>query len=282
MSGQESMTVPLVCVYSGDTKTDWIEGLRKLYSHRELLLTWTSREVKVRYKQSVLGIAWAILQPFSMMVVFSIIFTHIIRLPTEGAPYPLFSYVALLPWTLFTTAITTGASSVVSNLALVTKINFPREILPLAQIGAAGFDFLVASLLFLGMMLFYRLPMSWSFLAVPGLLLIQMTLMGGLVLLASAMTARFRDIRFVVPLAMQLWMYATPIIYPLSLVPERWQWAFHLNPMATIIEGYRGAILYSRLPSGLELAWAATISVLILVIGYGVFKRTEVWFADLM
>lgn len=274
-------TVP-VRVYRGDRGLALSDALRDLWAGRELLAAWTVREVRVRYKQSVLGAAWAILQPLSMMVVFSIIFTRFISVPTGEISYPLFSYVALLPWTFFSGAITSGTVSVVNQMALVSKIQFPREILPLAQIGAAGFDFCVASAVFVAMAFLYRVSPGWTLLAVPGLLLIQILFTAGLVLMLSALTVRCRDTRFVVPLAMQLWMYATPVIYPLDLVPTRWQWLYRLNPMAVLIEGYRDAVINLRMPASADVALAALVSLGVLIAGYVYFKRTEMSFADVL
>jgi lipopolysaccharide transport system permease protein len=264
---------------SGDSLLD---DCRTLLAYRELLLTWTIREVKVRYKQSLLGIAWAVLQPLALMIMFSLVFTVFVKVPSDGIPYPIFSYTALLPWTFFTTAVTFGSSSIINNMSLVTKVYLPREILPLAAVGAAGVDFMVASLLFVAMALFYTVHFSLSLLVLPLLILVQLLLTVGIVFVTAATTVRFRDVRFVVPLAMQLWMYATPIIYPLSLVPERWRWLYLMNPMAVVVEGYRDVILRGRLPDAMSLALAGALAALVCVAGYLYFKRSEAVFADIM
>jgi lipopolysaccharide transport system permease protein len=256
--------------------------LRTLYRYRELLLSWTLREVSVRYKQAVLGVTWAVLQPVSMMAIFSVIFIFFIPVQTDGVPYPIFSLTALLPWLFLSTALSTAASCIVNNIALVTKVQFPREILPLAHVGAAGFDCAVGTVVLTIVLLIYRSPLSWSLLAVPWLVAIQLALTCGLALLASAATVRFRDVRFIVPLIIQLWLYATPIIYPLNAVPASWQFLFHLNPMVTIIDGYRGAVLYARLPMWQDVLLATVVSLTILALGYAYFKRTEAWFADII
>lgn len=257
-------------------------ALRELWRYRGLLLTWTQRNIKVRYKQSLLGAAWAILQPFSTMVIFSVIFTYFVRVSTEGIPYPIFSYTALLPWTFFASSISLGVPSVVNNMNLVTKIYFPREIFPIAAVAASFVDFLVASVVFLGMMVFYRVPLRVTALLVPLLLAIQIVLTLGVVLLASAVNVRYRDVRFVVPLGVQLWMYATPIIYPVSLVPERWRTLYMLNPMAGLIEGYRAVILRGEWPQWECVGLAAVISVGLFLAGYWAFKRLEMAFADII
>ncbi len=257
-------------------------SLRELFAHRELLQAWTMREIKVRYKQSMLGAAWAILQPLSLMVVFSVIFTFFVRIPTGNIPYPIFSYTALLPWTFFATSISFGAASLVNNMSLVTKIYLPREILPLAAIGAASVDFAVASLVFVGMAMFYRVSVGVSLISLPLLLLLQVILTAGVVLFLAALMVRFRDIRFVVPLLTQLWMYATPIIYPVTLVPERWRWLYMLNPMATLIESYRAVVLTGQWPSWQYLAITTVVSCVFAAAAYRFFKQSESVFADVI
>jgi lipopolysaccharide transport system permease protein len=256
--------------------------LRVLWRHRELLLSWIQREISVRYKRAVLGAGWAVAQPVALMLAFTIVFTYFVRVPTDGIPYPIFSYVALVPWTFFATAITTASTSLINNFGLVTRVNFPREILPLAQIGAAGLDFGIAALLVVAMMVYFAVPLGWPALMVFVMLPVQLMFMGGLVLIASALTVSVRDVRFVVPLALQLLMYATPIIYPLSIVPERWQWVLKLNPLAVVIEGYRAALLYGRTPDLGALGVAAVVSATLLAGGYGYFKRAEASFADII
>lgn len=260
-----------------------MKHLRNLYQYRDLLWLWTMREVKVRYKQSLLGVAWAVLQPLALTVVFTLVFSRLVRVDTAGVPYPVFAYTALVPWTLLATSLSFGIPSLVNNLNLVTKIYFPREILPLASIGAALLDFAVAALIFVGMLLVYRVGPSLYVLWVIPLLVIQIVLMAGVVLLGSAVIVFFRDMRFVVPLVTQVWMYATPIIYPSELVPEHLQpFYFALNPMAGIIDGYRRILVMAQAPRVPFVGMAALISVLMLLVGYAVFKRTEPLFADLI
>jgi len=256
--------------------------LRKLYQYRDLLWLWTVREVRVRYKQSALGILWSVLQPLALTVVFTVVFSRLVRVDTGGVPYPIFAYAALVPWTLLATAMSFGIPSLVNNMNLVTKIYFPREILPLASIGAALLDFGIAALIFIGMMLFYGVTPSAQVLWVVPLLAIQIALMVGVTLLGAALIVFFRDMRFVVPLVTQVWMYATPIIYPAELVPARWQTLYFLNPMAGIIDGYRRVVTMAQPPQLTFVAIAAAISVVALLIGYAVFKRVEPDFADLI
>ena len=259
-----------------------LSHFRELLRYRELLLAWTRREIKVRYKQSVLGVAWAILQPFSMMVIFTVIFSFFVKIPTDGVPYPIFAYSALLPWTFFASSLSFAVPSLVNNMNLVTKIYFPREIFPLAAIIASFVDFLVASVIFIGMMIFYRVPLSLTLLLVPLIVLIQIILTVGVVLFASALNVFYRDVRFVIPLGVQLWMYATPIIYPLSLVPERLKPFYMLNPMVGVIDSYRKVILSGQWPDFSSLGLAAAISVALFLGAYWYFKNAEMEFADVI
>jgi len=246
------------------------------------LVLWTQRDIKVRYKQSLLGIAWAILQPFSIMVIFTAVFSLIVRMPSDGVPYPLFSYSALLPWTMLSTSLTMGVPSLVNNVNLVNKVYFPREVLPIAAVAASLVDLLVASAVFAGLMLYYGVVPNPSAVVVPLVLAVQVALILGVVLWASALNVFYRDIRFIVPLATQLWMYVTPVIYPVSLVPERFRTLYMLNPMASIIDSYRRVLLLGQYPEPGYLLVAATIAAVFLVLGYRYFKRAELQFADLI
>jgi lipopolysaccharide transport system permease protein len=216
------------------------------------------------------------------MLIFTVVFSWIVRIPTGDIPYPLFAYTALLPWTFFSSSITFGVSSLVSNINLVTKVSMPREVLPIAAVLAGLFDFAIAALLLMLLLLVYRVVLHWSLIWIIPLLVIQLLLTLGLVLLGSALNVLYRDIRFVVPLAMQLWMYATPIIYPIDVVPEGLRWLYYLNPMATVIDGYRKAILEGLPPDGLAVGLASFISIVVLFAAYMVFKRLEPSYADVI
>ncbi len=259
-----------------------IANLRVLYQYRTLLWMWMKRDIKVRYKQTILGGAWAILQPLSLMVIFSVVFSYFVKIPTEGIPYPIFSYSALLPWTFFANSIAFAVPSLINNMNLVTKIYFPREIFPIAAIGASFVDFLVASIVFVGMLVFYGVPLHWTLFWVPLLLMVQIMLTLGVTLLASAVNVFYRDIRFVVPLAIQLWMYATPIIYPVTLVPERLRPFYMLNPMASIVDSYRRVILQGQAPAWGYLGIGTLVALITLITGYLYFKRSEGVFADII
>jgi len=253
-----------------------------LFRYRDLLWLWTMREVQVRYKQSLLGITWAVLQPLALTIIFTIVFSRLVRVDTGGIPYPIFSYSALVPWTFFSTSLSFGINSLVNNMNLVTKIYFPREVLPLASVGAAFVDFLVSAAILVGMMAIYGVRPGWTILWVLPLLALQIALTIAVVLLGSALLVFFRDVRFVVPLLTQVWMYASPIIYPSSLVPERLRTLYFINPMAGIIDGYRRVLLTGESPDFGALAVGSAVTLVLLAGGYTFFKRSEPVFADLI
>ena len=256
--------------------------LTELIGARELLFTWAMRDFRVRYSQSILGAAWAILQPLSLMVIFSIIFSFFIKIPTGDIPYPIFVYTALLPWGFFSGALSTAIPSLVTNMNLVSKIYFPREILPLSAIMVSFIDFLIASTVYVLMIFLYRFPVGLAILLVPGVLFIQILLTFGISLLASTIMVFYRDVRFVIPLVLQIWMYLSAIIYPVSVVPERFRPIFFLNPMAVFIDTYRRLILYNQIPDWLYLGYATLFSSILTVVAYLYFKRMEKQFADLI
>ncbi|MCC6456220.1 MAG: ABC transporter permease [Caldilineaceae bacterium] len=260
----------------------FFKNLALLAQYRELLVTWTYREIRTRYRQSVLGLGWTVIQPVFQMVVISIIFGNFLRIPSEGVPYPVFAYTAILPWTLFSTSVASAVPGVISNMDLVTKIYFPREILPLSAILARLVDFAVASVVFVGLMLWYQIPLHATVLYVPLLLAIQMLLATGIGLLGAAASVFLRDISFAVPMAMQLWMYATPVIYPMSVVPERWRPLYLLNPMAGLIDSYRRVILDGAAPDFQYLGASALLSILVALVGYYNFKRLEATMSDVI
>lgn len=257
-----------------------VHNLRNLYQHRELLWIWTLREVKVRYKQSVLGAAWALLQPLALMLVFTTVFSLLVQIPSDDLPYPVFSYTALLAWTFFASAVSFAIPSLVNNLNLVTKVYFPREILPIASIGAAFVDFLVAGGLLVVVLVYFHIPFGVTLLWVPLLVCVQVLLTLGVVLPAAALNVFFRDIRFVVPLAVQVLMYATPVIYPVSLVPPSLRLIYAINPLVGIIDSYRRVVVQGLPPVPEYLTMSALVSILLAVVGYAYFKQVEASFAD--
>jgi lipopolysaccharide transport system permease protein len=259
-----------------------IRHLKTLYLHRELLWLWAGRETKVRYKQSFLGVVWAILQPLVLMIAFTAVFSLFVHIDTGDVPYPLFSFTALLAWTFLSTAISFAVPSMVNNMNLVTKIYFPREILPIASVAASFIDFLVASVLLVGVLAWYHVQLTGYVLWVPFIVVIQILLTLGIVIPASAMNVFYRDMRYVIPLGIQLWLYATPIIYPITVVPEAWRTLYALNPMVGIVDSYRRVILEGQPPVPEYLAISICISVALAVLGYVYFKRSEPLFADLI
>jgi lipopolysaccharide transport system permease protein len=253
-----------------------------VFHAKDLLREWTSRTIRARYQQSVLGWFWAILQPVAQVAIFTIVFTMIVPIDTGDVPYILFSYVAIVPWMLLATSLPDMANALVDNMALVTKIYFPREILPIAAMLARLLDFGVAAVLVAILLLFYRVPpfpLGWLFL--PVILTIELTLILGLGLACAALNVFFRDVRSILVLGLQLWFYASPIIYPVSLVPEWLRPFYFLNPMAGVITAYRAVLLDGQLP-GPYLASAAVIALLVFVAGYWFFKRVEFQFADIV
>lgn len=256
--------------------------MNELYRYRELVWVWGLREIRVRYKQSLLGVAWAILQPLVMMIVFTLVFSRFAKVPTDGIPYPIFSYTALLPWTLLATAITFGVPSLVNNLNLVVKTYFPREVLPIGAVSASLFDFLVASSIFVVLLFYYRIELTWAMLWLPFVLILQLVLILGVTFTGSALLVLYRDVRFIVPLGLQIWLYLTPVIYPVSVVPERYLPYYMLNPMAGIITAYRQIILYGQPPTWTYLAISGVEAVSVFLLGYWIFKKLEVSFADII
>ena len=256
--------------------------VNELYRYRELALVWGLREIRVRYKQSLLGVTWAILQPLVLMIVFTLVFSQFARVPTDNIPYPIFSYTALLPWTLFSTAISFSVPSLVNNLNLVVKTYFPREVLPIGAVGASFFDYLVASSIFIVMLIYYRIELTWAVLWLPVVLSIQLILVLGIGFMGSALNVLYRDIRFIVPLGLQIWLYLTPVIYPVSAVPEQYLQFYMLNPMAGIITAYREIILYGQPPTWSYLAISGVEALFIFFIGYWIFKKLEASFADII
>ncbi len=254
----------------------------ELLQSRELLIRWIRREFGVRYTQSVLGVLWAVAQPLALMIIFSIVFSILIQVPTNNIPYPVFAYTALLPWTFFANALNFAIPSLVGNFNLVSRIYFPREILPLAAIIVSFIDFLIASLVFVALLLYYQIPLGAAVLFVPLVVLVQLIFTLAIALMASAFNVFYRDVRFLIPLLLQLWMYLCPIVYPMELIPERFRTLYFLNPLATIIETYRRVILYDQMPDWPYFLLATAVSLLLLVVAYYYFKRVESRFADLI
>ena len=254
--------------------------LKKLFSYHELLINITLRDIKSRYKQSILGTTWAVIQPLSLMLIFTAVFSKLLHVQTNGTPYPVFSYCSLLPWSFFASSLTFAIPSLLNNSNLITKIYFPREIFPIASIMSCFLDFLVAGTLFVLMIFYYRIHISWCIFFVPLIVFIQILFTLGIAFFASAVIVFFRDIRYIVPLGLQLWMFATPIVYPTNMVPIKYLSVYMLNPMAGIIDSYRRVILYGEPPNIKYLGTAFLISVFSFYLAYRFFKKAEMKFAD--
>ena len=262
---------------SGWRMLDW----RELWAYRELLWVLTARDVKVRYKQTVLGAGWAIIRPLLTMVIFSLVFGQFAKMPSDGYPYPIFVYAALLPWTFFTAAIGSSGQSLVGSAPLVSKVYFPRLIIPLSSVGGGLVDLLISTVILLLMMLWYGVGWSGHLLAAPMLLLGVVFIALGTGTLLSALTVAYRDFSHLTPFLLQIWMYVTPVIFPVALVPERWRWLLYLNPMTGLIEGFRSAFLGKPFDFvGLSLSFLTAVVVFLIGIAY--FEKVERRFADII
>lgn len=256
-------------------------NLRDLWLYRELLYFLTWRDIKVRYKQTVLGAAWAILQPFFTMVVFSIFFGRLAKVPSEGIPYPIFAYSALLPWSYFSGALDRAGNSLVGSSHLITKVYFPRLAIPISAVMAGLVDFGIAFVVLLVMMVYYRMSPTAAVLTLPLFLLLAVATALAVGLWLSALNVQYRDVRYTIPFLTQFWLFATPIAYPSSLVPEQWRALYGLNPMAGVVEGFRWALL-GKTPPGPLLAVSVSVVVLLLIGGLYYFRRMERTFADVV
>lgn len=249
-------------------------------SYKYLLYQLIQREIKARYKQSIIGYFWVLINPLSQMIVYTFVFSIVFRFPTE-IPYPLFLFAALLPWTFIQSSITSGTTSLVVNEVLLKKVAFPREIIPYSVVSAKLIDFFFSSIIFILLMFIYEIPFTKSALFIIPLFLLQIVLATGITLLLSAFNLFYRDIQYLTNLVLMIWMYMTPVVYPLSLVPIEYVWLYKLNPMVGIIEGYRAAIFGFEFEPTI-IYWSAFISILIFIFGFSVFKKTEKVFADIV
>jgi lipopolysaccharide transport system permease protein len=256
--------------------------VRELWEYRELLYFLTWRDIKVRYKQTAFGAAWAIIQPFFTMVVFSLFFGHLAKVPSDGIPYPIFSLAALVPWTFFANGLTQSSNSLVGNANLITKVYFPRLTIPIASMFSGIVDFLVAFVLLVGMMIYYGIVPSLNVLWLPLFLLLALTTSLGVGLWLSALNVKYRDVRYVVPFITQFWLFVTPIAYPSSLLHEPWRTLYGLNPMVGVVEGFRWALLRTNTAPNAILAVSSTAALIILVTGAFYFRRMEKTFADIV
>ena len=277
----ESMArVPTVVIQP--TKSLFHLELGALWQYRELLYFLAWRDIKARYAQTVFGIGWAIIQPLFTMVIVTVIFGKFAKMPSDGLPYPIFAYAAIIPWTYFAKSVERSGNSLVGEASLVKKVYFPRLILPISATIAGLLDFIISFVVLLGMMAWYGFAPDWGTLALPFFLLLVLITALSASLWLSSMNARYRDIGYVIPFLMQVWMYASPVVYPVSIVPKRWQLLYSLNPMTGIIEGFRWALLKDTRPDFIIMALSTTAVLFIFFTGLVYFKRTERTVADIL
>ena len=276
----DELTLPTLVI---EPSRGWVSlRLRELWAYRELLFFLAWRDVTVRYKQAALGVAWAVLQPLLTMVIFSVIFGQLARLPSDGIPYPVFSYVALLPWQLFAGALQRAGTSLVGNANLLTKVYFPRLIIPISAVAAGLVDFAIAFVVLLGLMLWYKITPTWAILWLPLLVVLALLTALAVGLWLSALNVQYRDVQHAIPFLIQAWMYASPVAYSAGLIPSgKWRILYGLNPLAGVIQGFRWALLGGKPPDELMLVSVVMVIVL-LVTGLFYFRRMERTFADVV
>jgi lipopolysaccharide transport system permease protein len=261
----------------------WLDlDFKELWAARELLYFFVWRDVKVRYKQTAIGAAWAVLQPVMTMLVFSLFFGKLAKIPSHGLPYPIFYYSALLPWMYFSSALLNATNVVVEQQRVITKVYFPRLVLPLSAVLSGLLDFAISFVVFLGLMVYYRIVPGPAILLFPGFLLLAVLTALGAGLWLSALNAIYRDVRYVVPFLVQFWMFASPVAYPSSLVPERWRWVYGLNPMAGVIEGFRWSLTGQGQPPNILLAASSVMVLLLVAGGIAYFTKMEGTIADVV
>jgi len=256
--------------------------LKGIWQHRELLYFLVWRDLKVRYKQTIIGIGWAVLQPLISMIIFTLIFGELAKIPSDGLPYSIFVYSALLPWNYFASALQRCVASVVGDASLISKVYFPRLILPLASTVSGLTDFLASLVLLLGMMAYYGIGVSWSVLMLPLFLVLAVSTALAVGLWLSALNVRYRDVGYTIPFIVQIWMYASPIVYPVSMIPQKYRFFYSLNPMAGVIEGFRWALLGKQSPVFSVMAISAAVVLLLVTGGVIFFRNMEKTFADVV
>lgn len=255
---------------------------RELIEYRDLFYFLVNRDIKVKYKQTVLGGLWAVIQPFFMMVIFSLFFGKLAKIPSDGIPYPIFNYAAMVPWVYFSTAITASGNSLITNTNLISKVYFPRLIIPVTPVIGGLLDFVIAFIVLIGMMLWYGIYPTLMVLVFPFLVILMMMSACGIGMILSALNAKYRDIGYTIPFIVQFWMFLSPIVYPSSMVPEKYQILYGLNPMAGVIEGFR-SILLGSIPFPTEMVTlSAVVSTILFIAGIFYFRQTERFFADIL
>ena len=253
-----------------------------IWEYRELgyILVW--RDITVRYKQTAIGVAWVVLQPLLMMLIFTAVFGKMAKVPSDGIWYPAFSLTGLLPWLYFSQAVTRAGESVVANANMVRKIYFPRLWLPLATVISPLVDFALSMILLFGLLVYAGIPLTWKVVTLPGFIFLAMLTALGLCLFTSALHAKYRDVGHAIPFVIQTWMYLTPIVYPASLVPEQWRWLYGLNPMVGVIEGFRWALLGRTAPDPVVMVESVVVLVAVIMVGLVYFRQMERQFADIV
>ncbi len=257
-------------------------NLREIWEYRDLLLILAGRDVKLRYKQTLLGVTWVILQPLATAIIFTVVFGNFARLPSDGLPYILFVFAGLLPWNLFSASLSRAGGSLVGSASLISKVYFPRVLVPLASVGAILIDFAVAAVVLVILMIFYGVAPSVRMLTVPLFLLLTLLTSMGVSLLISALSVYYRDFLFALPFVIQFWTYASPVAYAMSIVPEQWRWVFSLNPAVAFIEGFRWALLGSNGLTWDMIVISALSSIIFFIGGLVIFRRIERGFADVI
>ena len=265
-----------------EAHSSWVPlNIRDLWASRELLFFLIWRDIKVRYKQTVLGAAWALIQPLGTMIIFTYFFGKLARVPSEGVPYPIFFYTGLLIWTFFSNAVNSGAHSLIGNSNLITKVYFPRLIIPSAAVGAGLLDFGIASLMLISLLIYYHFPITLGYLMLIPLIALTTLFALGVGIWLSALNVKYRDVRYALPFLIQVWMFISPLIYPATLVPEEWRWLLALNPLTGIIESFRASLFGHQMPWS-ALAYSTAITLLVLVYASYTFRRMERWFAEVI
>jgi lipopolysaccharide transport system permease protein len=265
----------------------WASGasgpwLGEFWYYRELFYFLVWRDVKVRYKQTIFGAAWAVIVPFVTMVVFTLFFRNLAKMPSDGIPYPIFSYSALLPWTYFSMAINSAGMSLVMNRPLLTKVYFPRMVIPTSAVLCGLVDFAIASIVLAGMMIYYRMSLSWEILLWPMLIILLVMLSVGVGMIFASLNVRYRDVRHALPFVTQIWLFVTPVIYPSSMIPEAYRPWLMLNPLTGLIEAFRASLLASQRVDWSSLGMSAGMTIVIFAASVLYFRKTERTFADII
>jgi lipopolysaccharide transport system permease protein len=282
LASQQNPAVDIPVIRIRPASDRLASGLKELWQYRELLYFLIWRDVKVRYKQTAIGAAWAIIQPLMTMIIFTVVFGKFANMPSDGLPYPIFSFAALLPWTYFSKALNQSVSSVVADANLITKVYFPRLLLPLSAVVGGLIDFAIAFVFLLAMMAWYGLAPQWGILLLPFFVLLTMLTALSVSVWLSVVNVRYRDVGQAIPFLVQIWLFASPVAYSASVVPENWRFLYNLNPLAGIIEGFRWALLGSQNPPIVSLLSTTLVVLALLYAGIVFFKRMEKTFADVV